>query len=213
METQVTQLTDQESVQPTEDKKVSNVYIWILAIIPLVGMLFAFGSWVVLAINVILCGLDEAHIKKQGYDTKGLGGIFLFLIPVYLYKRAKLLGHKPTYLVVWCLLFALSFFTVGTGDASINAVKNGTLDGYPQTTLGESLGNFLSNAKWESLKAEDGNTYVNVTGGITFDGRPADLALQYRVYDTGRFEYQALEINGVPQSTLVYWGLIEKIYE
>lgn len=210
-----TQTMIQEPVeQASVTKKVDNKYLWILAFIPLAGMLFSFGTWVILAINCILCMLDEMQLKKQGFDTTKLRGIWFVLIPFYVYKRAKLVGDsRPVYLIVWCLTFALSFITLGGNNAAINTVKNGTLDGHPEMTLGKAVEGFMSNVKWESIKADDGNTYVNVKGGITYDSKPVTAVIQYRVYDSGRFEHQALEFNEVPQSAFMYWGLVEKMFE
>jgi hypothetical protein len=89
-------------------KPANNAFVWILAWIPLIGTLFEFGTFVVLAINIILCIIDEKQLKKAGYETASLGSAWL--IPVYLYKRAKMLGNSFAYFIVWCVCFGLSFF-------------------------------------------------------------------------------------------------------
>jgi hypothetical protein len=89
------------------NKSVNNILIWILAFIPLIGALFEFGTLVFLAINIILCFIDDKILEKSGYDTDSLDA---WLVPVYLYKRAKMLGHNLAYFIVWCVSFGLSFF-------------------------------------------------------------------------------------------------------
>ena len=208
-----TQALPQESRPQFVSKKVNGVFLWILAAIPLVGMLLGIEWMLILAANILLCVADETQLKKKGYDTKSLGKQWVFLIPIYLYRRAKLLGQKPIHLVVWCLTFALSFIPTGSGNAGVNMVKNGYLDAYPQKTIGTAFEGYMSNVKWESLKANDGSTYVNVSGRITYDGKPAKAIVQYRVYTNGTFEYHAFEIDGVPQNDLMYGVFIYKVYE
>jgi hypothetical protein len=87
--------------------KVSNVLIWILAFIPAIGALFEFGTLLFLVLNILLCILDEKNLKKAGYNTESLGSVWL--IPVYLYKRARYLKHSLAYFIVWCVAFGLSF--------------------------------------------------------------------------------------------------------
>jgi hypothetical protein len=44
--------------------------------------------------------------------------------------------------------------------------------------------------------------------------KEVDALLQYKISeDNTSFEYSALELNGVPQSNLIYFGLIESMYE
>jgi hypothetical protein len=60
---------------------------------------------------------------------------------------------------------------------------------------------------------QDGNTYVNLTGRMTFNGVPADASLQFCVdTDAGTFEMNAFEINDIPQSDAMKLTLIEVMY-
>lgn len=90
-----------------ENGKANNVLVWILAFIPAIGALFEFGTLLFLVVNIVLCTLDEKNLKKAGYDTESLGSAWL--IPVYLYKRAKYLKHTLAYFIAWCVTFGLSF--------------------------------------------------------------------------------------------------------
>jgi len=64
--------------------------------------------WVTVALNISLCLLDEKKIKAAGYNTSKFGKLWLFLVPVYLFRRAKYLKQKPTYAWVWVVVFILS---------------------------------------------------------------------------------------------------------
>jgi hypothetical protein len=77
-----------------------------LAFIPAIGAFFEFGTLLFLVANIVLCVFDEKGLKKAGY-TESLGSAWL--IPVYLYKRAKYLNHSLAYFIVWCVTFGLSF--------------------------------------------------------------------------------------------------------
>ena len=44
--------------------------------------------------------------------------------------------------------------------------------------------------------------------------KEVDALLQYTISaDNTSFEYSALELNGIPQSNLIYLGLIESMYK
>lgn len=104
---------------------------------------------------------------------------------------------------------------VTAGDPQIVAmVKDGTLSAYPDQTIGEAVEGFFANPQWEHIVAEDGNDYVNVRGRISYAGEPADAVVQYAVDpETGSFQVNAFEINGLPQNELMYLELIAKMYE
>ena len=101
------------------------------------------------------------------------------------------------------------------GDSEmVSVVKNGTLESYPEKNLGTAIDNFFENPYWTSGESEDGVKYVNIEGKILFMDKEVDAVLQYTVSkDNTSFDYSALELNGVPQSNLIYLGLIESMYK
>ncbi|MCC5911647.1 MAG: DUF4339 domain-containing protein [Clostridiaceae bacterium] len=226
----------QDTPPPLMGDTVSNTVVWWLAFAPIIGLIIEniiagtynlnIGDlwYVTLIINIILCSLDEKKLNKAGHDTKKMGAVWL--VPVYLFKRAKVLKQKSTYAVIWCLMFAIMLFApsmildnpslnFGTGNSTaINMVQEGRLDLYPDVTLGDMIDGFFENPKWSSIIADDGNRYINVEGKILFDGRTKNVAIQYQLdTSSGRFEFHALEIDDIPQNILVYFGLIESMYE
>jgi hypothetical protein len=96
----------------------SNVAVWVLAFAPFLGLflqiILASASrnkvsdfwWVTLVLNIFLCVVDCEILKRRGIQVKNLGS--QLLVPVYLFKRSKMLGHKKTYFIVWCIMFAFS---------------------------------------------------------------------------------------------------------
>ena len=132
-------------------------------------------------------------------------------------KRPLGLSKIIELVVAAILLVVVGFSTLssgGTGDKYVQLVKSGILDGYPQMTVCEAFDGFLSDPKWESGLSDDNVRFVNVTGGALYFGEEAELAVQFIIVDEkdGSFQYNACEVNGTPQSNLVFWGLLETIY-
>ncbi|MPV68007.1 DUF4339 domain-containing protein [Burkholderia sp. BE17] len=111
---------------------ISNVVIWLLACAPLIGMALEamIGGarsptdelaglagqiavktgqywWVTAALNIGLGVLDERRLKRAGVDTSRFGNM-VFIVPVYLWKRAKSLRQTPSYFWTWIALFGIT---------------------------------------------------------------------------------------------------------
>jgi hypothetical protein len=104
---------------PAEDIMVpaGNLIVWLLALSPIVGIFFEMlgivligAPWLIvpdvmaLALSIYLGYLDRKKLEVKGYDTSQLGPPWL--VPIYLFKRARMLKHKLTYFIVWCALCA-----------------------------------------------------------------------------------------------------------
>jgi len=127
------------------------------------------------------------------------------------YSKKFILGIAGCAIIIVILIAVASS---GGSDRYVSMVKNGTLSAYPQMTVGTAFDNFMRNAKWKSLKAEDGNNYVNVSGTILYLDKEVEAVVQFLVdAEDGSFEYYACEFNGIPQNNLIFWALLEKIYE
>lgn len=115
---------------PLPASKINNTVVWILAAAPIIGLFlegFIAGLigknefevemainehhywYVTLILNIGLGILDERRLKAAGIDT-GAFGKTVFIIPVYLWKRAKSLNQSPAYFWIWLGLFVLSLF-------------------------------------------------------------------------------------------------------
>lgn len=100
---------------------VNNGIIWIVAFLPIIGTFIEYfiagaietepgNLWfITLALNIGFCFLDERVLKNAGHDTKKFGG-WIWLIPVYLFKRAKALNQSLAYFITWIICFALILF-------------------------------------------------------------------------------------------------------
>ncbi|MCE5227845.1 MAG: DUF4339 domain-containing protein [Porphyromonadaceae bacterium] len=108
---------DPNAPPPLTGVAVNNTIIWVLAFAPIIGVflegLFSgmtgisqASLWfVTLFLNIILGYMDEKKLKNAGHDTSKMGSVWL--VPVYLFKRAKILKHNYAYFIVWCVLFGL----------------------------------------------------------------------------------------------------------
>ncbi len=118
------------SPPPLTGDKVNNTVVWFLAFAPIIGLflegvvagLFYGDSYqaelaasnaefwyVTVALNIILCILDERKLKSAGQDTSNFKG-WVWLVPVYLYQRAKKLNQNLAYFVVWLVCFSIIMF-------------------------------------------------------------------------------------------------------
>ncbi|MDC1001849.1 hypothetical protein OAS89_05175 [Alphaproteobacteria bacterium] len=102
-------------------------------------------------------------------------------------------------------IFSFSFLLVGCiSDPVVDSVKNSSLESCPQKTVGQMADDFMSSPSWESLVAEDKSTYVNVEGGITYSEKQVNALIQFLVSENlDKFEFNALEFNGVPQNAFM----------
>ncbi|MBQ0753271.1 MAG: DUF4339 domain-containing protein [Gammaproteobacteria bacterium] len=119
---------DNDMPPPLTGEHVNNTIVWILAFAPLIGLMLEGavagivyeGSqysmqralsggeffYITLILNVGLGFWDERSLKKAGTDTGKFKGI-TWLIPVYLFQRAKALKHNLAYFIVWLVSFGL----------------------------------------------------------------------------------------------------------
>lgn len=113
--------------------KVSNTITWVLAFAPLLGFFlkcFLVGAtagdedvaeairsgqfwYVTLLLNIGLSLLDLKTLQRAGVDTKAYGKM-VWVVPVYLWKRAKSLGQSPAYFWVWMGMFILTQLAVAS---------------------------------------------------------------------------------------------------
>jgi len=128
----------------------------------------------------------------------------------------------------WLTMLVLPLLALGSGcgsdarnpassqhDAYVSAVRNGHFSSHPApaASIGVVFDRYLGESHWESIVGADGLHYVNVTGRMTYQGKPTTALIQFRVnLGAGSFEMSALEFNGIAQSQLMILVLIADIY-
>ncbi|GAA5107583.1 hypothetical protein GCM10023211_08860 [Orbus sasakiae] len=114
---------------PLTGKNVNNTVVWLLAFAPIISvfivmiilafqykgneyrMLNAYYNgefwWIAIIVNILLSIVDENILKKSGNDTSKFKG-WVWLVPVYLFQRAKFLKQNQAYFWVWIVTFVIT---------------------------------------------------------------------------------------------------------
>jgi len=149
---------------------------------------------------IILCGIG-GYLCRAGKNAAGnvtqdqkimgwIGGSWLFILAFTNVGPLTGLGGLPMF------------------NSEAYMVQHGSLFDCPNRTLDEMANSFMAYPQWETIDGVDGNTYVNLTGGIMVDNREATAVIQFKV--TGdEFVLEAVEHNGVPQSAYEANSLLE----
>lgn len=120
------------SPPPLPAARIGNAVVWWLAAAPMLGLFlqaFVAGAMVSsqytadfevaqalqhgrywylsLLLNIGLGVLDWKRLERAGVDTSAFGKL-MWLVPVYLWKRARSLQQTPAYFWVWIACFVLA---------------------------------------------------------------------------------------------------------
>jgi hypothetical protein len=98
-------------------------------------------------------------------------------------------------------------------DPRVDFVKNGTLDNYPDITIGDAFEQFFGNPHWEFFEADTGETVIDFTGDCVYQEVDVEANLQFILNDDDTFEVGALSFNDVPQTELITNALLAKAFE
>lgn len=108
----------------------------------------------------------------------------------------------------------LSFIGDAEGKEYVNSVKDGHPELYSDISYGEAFESFFSNPEWEYFESTEGDDVVEFSGGCTYQGADVTATIQFILdYDNGTFETGAFEMNGVPQSELMTYAMITKVFD
>lgn len=95
-------------------------------------------------------------------------------------------------------------------SANVLTVKDAYIQACSTATLGEMADAFMSNPQWRDFEGTSGNTIVELTGEISYDGLPAEALIQFEI-SGGSFEAIYLGINNVDQNKLILSTLLNKM--
>ncbi len=105
-------------------------------------------------------------------------------------------------------------FESSTETNTIKMVQNGKLDSCQTATVGKMVDSFMGSPAWAYGVSAQGQTFVNITGEVSYAGKPAKTLLQFFVNkDNKSFQYNALEFDGVAQTTDLANSLFTKMCE
>ncbi|MDP3253096.1 MAG: DUF4339 domain-containing protein [Hydrogenophaga sp.] len=180
-----TYLVSPDAPPPLPGNRIGNQVVWVLAVAPLIGLMseaFIAGAtashdgavdaavasalqngtywYVSLALNIGLSLWDARRLRNAGVDTSGFGNI-AFIVPVYLWKRAKALGQGPAYFWGWIGSFVLAMLmALGAGE---EVAQGSAPDAQTQVTLDEAqrrMGEPVNVAALQSAPQRDGQAVV-----------------------------------------------------
>lgn len=119
---------DDSAPPPLSGEHVNNTLIWVLAFAPIIGLVLEYvvagaqygnnvlaemavkGNkywFITVILNIGLAFFDEKRLKKAGHNTDKFKG-WVWLVPVYLYQRAKNTKQNLAYFIVWIVCFVLT---------------------------------------------------------------------------------------------------------
>jgi hypothetical protein len=140
-----------------------------------------------LFVNIALVIADSNELKKSGRDISVWMGFLL--IPVYLYRRAKLMGSPQIGLLVWVGALSISFLvdsiassnvgSMESTDAVESSITSWLLENEyssadvvvecPETVLSKPQANFLCNATSSNGNILFQVTIENEAGDVTWE--------------------------------------------
>jgi hypothetical protein len=84
----------------------------------------------------------------------------------------------------------------------------------PNATVEEMVDGFLGSPSWESGKSDDGQEFVNVEGKMKFQEKEVAAKIQFFINkDHTNFQYNAFEMNDLPQNNFIASALLKKMCE
>jgi hypothetical protein len=109
------------SPPPLTGDSINNTIIWFLAFAPIIGLFFEYFFWslfggnvdfyggelffITVILNIWFSNIDAKKLSSAGHNTSKMG--MSWIVPVYLFKRSKILKHNYAYFVVWLLCFII----------------------------------------------------------------------------------------------------------
>ena len=151
------------------------------------------------------------------------GGFVILAFPVWLWVDIIWLEPDNTWQerideikeftssIVWLVESELPK-SLGLSNPNVKRIKSSTLSSCPNKTLERMINGFMAYPIWTGGESEEGNIFVNVKGGIIFQEKEVDAALQFSV-NKDNFRVRALELNEIPQNQLMITSLLIKMCE
>ena len=174
-----------------DNKKVSNKFIWIVSLLPIISVLIYLLVWYltksyylgIIILILIMCifsilfiVLDYKKLNKLGLDksTLGMNKVYNIIIPKYLFKRFRVLNQNPSYFIAWIISATVfivmiilrinPLFLLTDTSKYIDQVYDYKLDSCSNGTVEELVNKLIINQSWKSEIDMQGNVTVTVNG-------------------------------------------------
>lgn len=168
-----------DSPPPLPGKDIDNKFIWWVVGVPVIGVIIELIAgieliWLYIVANTVCCVLDERKLKAAGHESPVIW--WIFLIPVYLWKRATLLNHKKHYFWGWIIVFILSIL-IGIGGHQ--AIIEDTALPLVDQILKENLGAGAAKCKAVRIDEEVSDGFYKATA-ILDNGNELRITIEER---------------------------------
>ena len=170
---------DQLAPPPLKGDNLNNTLVWSLAFAPILGIFLEIvismivyddEDWaldavsageffyITIALNILLSFIDEKRLKKAGHNTSALKG-WVWLVPVYLYQRAKHLKQNLAYFIVWICCFIFTLLLMGADDEAYYEESDASYQNHseqaPSRASNRNLNNYETFAELEDACVDD----------------------------------------------------------
>lgn len=97
--------------------------------------------------------------------------------------------------------------------SKIPAVKEGTLEDYPDQSVGAAFDSYFSQPEWNDASVKEGKKLVEFTGDFVYEQENMTASIQFLVDENDDFEIEEVSYNGVPQNEVNTTSLFTSIFE
>lgn len=167
---------------PPDAQQVSDGWAWAVCAVPLLMLIVSAVMLPVvgiegvgvaelaagLVLNTVFALADQRQLAKAGRDDKSLVVWAALIVPVYLYRRDRVLGLKPIRLGVWVAVFVLSFTPFASELASgiaANEIDSGIVEDTIEEGVLEQAGLQVTAECPAGIPARRGETFECVISG------------------------------------------------
>lgn len=98
-------------------------------------------------------------------------------------------------------------------DPKTKIVREGHLNEYPNTKIGDAYDTFFSNAQWKYFEEKNKEKVVEFSGNCMFHDKEINVRQQFVLQESDKFSVGALSFNDIPQDQLTCAALIGKVYD
>ena len=153
------------------------------------------------------CGLSLVEGYSESEPEKKKNSALSFLVGLFIICGLLV----AAYYVIFQTPIAS---VINVVDEHITFVKNGTPELYPDITYDEAFSSFFSNRSWSYFVSDTGKDVVEFKGDCMYHDTQVTATIQFVLdMEEGTFELEYLGFNDVPQSVLITYALITKVFE
>ena len=138
--------------------------------------------------------------------------------------QERISKHSVGIIIVVVAIIIGAFYLVGwrqsvakeqeIKDLYVEYVKTGSPEAYPDKTYGEAFDMFFANPQWLYFESDKGSDIVQFEGDCEYRDVEVHATIQFVIdIDNNSFNFEYLDFNGVPQTELIKYALITKVFE